>query len=224
LRKAAGKADIEIVALHWLLAKTKGLHLTSPDAEVRRKTSAYLAELARFCADLGGGVLVFGSPQQRNLKNGVTQSQGLQYATEVFGRVLPVLERTGVRLALEPLGPGTTNFMVYASDTMELVRKINSPHCQLLLDCKASVKDTEPIPVLIRKYAEHLIHFHANDANRLGPGMGDLVFDPIFQALRDVDFRGWVSVEVFDTSPGAENIARKSLQYMQAVEARIQKN
>src|SRR5919206_216885 len=64
LRQQAEDVGLTLVGLHWLLAKTAGLHLTSPDAGVRRSTADYLVELARACHDLGGGLMVFGSPQQ----------------------------------------------------------------------------------------------------------------------------------------------------------------
>jgi sugar phosphate isomerase/epimerase len=221
LRKHADEANIQIVGLHWLLAKTEGLHLTSPDKEVRRKTTEYLGELAKFSRDLGGKVMVFGSPKQRNLLPGTSREEAMDYAAEVFRGVLPVLEKTGVLIALEPLGPRETTFMVFAADAVELAERIDSPFCRLLLDCKAMVTETSPIPELIHKYHKWLVHFHANDANLQGPGMGELDFVPIFKALRDVGYRGWVSVEVFDYSPGPERIARQSLAYMRKVEAQL---
>jgi sugar phosphate isomerase/epimerase len=221
LRGWADQAGIQIIGLHWLLAKTRGLHLTSPDRQVRNKTRDYLAELARFCRDLGGEVLVFGSPQQRDLLPGVTRAEAMEYAAEVYRGVVPVLEETGIMLALEPLGPKTTSFMVYAEDTLDVIQRVDSPRCRLILDCKAMVTESLSIPELIRKYAKWLVHFHANDANRQGPGMGELDFAPIFQALRDVRFDGWVSVEVFDYSPGPERLAKESLEYMRQVEAKI---
>ena len=216
LRTQAERAGVQIMGLHWLLAKTEGLHVTTPDAEVRRKTADYLGELARFCADLGGDILVFGSPRQRDIMPGVTRRQAFDNATEVLGKVLPVLEKTGVRLALEPLAPNETNFMTHAAEAMELVRRFDAPQIQLLLDCKAMEGgELLPIPDAIRRYHAALIHFHANDPNLQGPGFGDLDFVPVFQALKDVNYRGWISVEVFDYTPTAERLARESLQYMQ---------
>jgi sugar phosphate isomerase/epimerase len=47
--------------------------------------------------------------------------------------------------------------------------------------------------------------------------MGVTDYRPIFDALLQSRYSGWVSVEVFDDSPGAERIARDSLRYMRDV-------
>src|SRR5207245_10173796 len=70
VRQAAARAGIAISGIHWVLARTEGLHLTHPDAAIREKTSQYLCDLVDFCADLDGKINVFGSPKQRNIPNG----------------------------------------------------------------------------------------------------------------------------------------------------------
>ncbi len=215
VRRLADRAGLEIVGLHWLLAKTEGLHLTSPGAEVRRKTAAYLADLARLCFDLGGRLMVFGSPKQRCLLPGVTREVAMDYAAEVFGQVLPILEETDVTVALEPLGPEETDFLQTAAETAELIERIGSPHVRLHLDCKAMATEQIPIPEIITQNAALLAHIHANDPNRQGPGFGRLDFLPILEALGKIDYRGWVSVEVFDFAPGIERLARDSIAYLQ---------
>lgn len=222
IRQTIEKCGLKTVGLHWLLAKTEGFHLTSPDPAVRARTGDYLRELAQCCADLGGRILVLGSPQQRNVLPEVTRAQAEGYALEVFESILPHLERTETVLALEPLGPQETNFVNTAEEAIQIIRKLASPHIQLHLDCKAMASEAIPIPQLIRDNCQYLAHFHANDPNRLGPGFGELDFVPIFKSLLDAGYQGWVSVEVFDYQPGPERIARESLAYMQRCLAEAQ--
>ena len=216
VRRQAEAAGLEIVGLHWLLAKTEGLYITSPDADTRRRTAEYFGQLARFCADLGGKVMVCGSPQQRNLLPGVSHEEAMEYAADVFRTAVPVLEETGVMIALEPLAPAETDFMQTAADAVRLAEMIGSPQVRLHLDCKAMSSESIEIAELIRRNRSLLIHFHANDPNLRGPGFGQLDFMPIFGALGEIDYRGWVSVEVFDYEPGVERLVRESIEYMRA--------
>ena len=215
VRSQAERAGLEAVGLHWLLAFTEGYYLTSPDAEVRQRTGEYLQELARLCRDLGGHVMVLGSPMQRNLLPGVSHDEALEYAAEVIRSATDVMERCGVTLAVEPLGPEEGDFLRTADLGMQLIKMVGSPRCRLHLDVKAMSSEDKQIPQIIRDCAPQLEHFHANDANRRGPGMGQIDFVPILRTLRDVGYDGWVSVEVFDYEPGVEALARDSIQYLE---------
>lgn len=215
IRRQAEDAGLTVVGLHWLLAFTEGYYLTSPEADVRRRTSEYLGELARLCRDLGGSVLVLGSPKQRNLLPGVTHDQAMEYAADVLRGVVPALEDCGVVLAAEPLGPEEGDFLRTAELGVRLVQMVDSPRCRLHLDVKAMSTEQKPIVDIIRDSAPWIEHFHANDPNRRGPGMGKVDFRPILAALREINYQGWVSVEVFDYAPGVESLARDSIEYMQ---------
>ena len=221
LRKAYEDAGLQVAGLHWILSKTEGFHLTSPDKNVRKATARYLCDLAQFCSDLGGDVMVFGSPQQRKLLEGVSVEQGMTWAAEVLKQSMPTMDKLGITIALEPLGSKETNFLRFAADAVELAEKVDSPHCKMMLDCKAMTAESKSMPDLIREYKDWMFHFHANDPNLRGPGMGDLDFVPIFQALHDIDYKRWISVEVFDYSPGAEALAKESIDYMRKVEAQL---
>ncbi len=214
LRKQAEAAGVQIIGLHWLLAKTEGFHLTSPDAATRKRTGEYLAELSHAAADMGGDVLVLGSPFQRNLPEGMTREQGEANALDTLSYCLPALERDRVYLCLEPLTPAETNFMMCAAEGVALAQKLAHPFVKLHLDVKAMSVETAPTPDVIRANRDWVRHFHANDPNKRGPGFGDTDFKPIFRALKDVNYTGWVSVEVFDYSPDPETIARESIRYM----------
>jgi sugar phosphate isomerase/epimerase len=220
LRRRAESHGIRIIGLHWLLAKTEGLHVTSPDPAVRGRTAEYLVELARCCRDLGGDLLIFGSPAQRRIPRGATHAQAADYAVDTFSRAMLTIADCGVRLCLEPLAPTETDFLTTCSEAVTLIDRINHPSCILHLDVKAMSADEAPAPDLIRRHAARTGHFHANDPNRRGPGFGSTDFVPIFRALKQSGYQGWVSVEVFDYSPDPETIARESLRYMRECEAR----
>jgi sugar phosphate isomerase/epimerase len=159
--------------------------------------------------------MVLGSPLQRNFPaDQMTHDQAAANVTKLLEQLLPSLEKNQVTLALEPLGPAEGNFWNHASQAVQVIGQIDSPWIRLHLDVKAMSSEGQPIDQIIRENAAWLHHFHANDPNLLGPGMGQVPFTPIFKALKQIDYQGWVSVEVFDYLPGPEAIARQSMANM----------
>ena len=221
IRRTIARAGLDCVGLHWLLAKTEGFHVADPDAAVHARTIDYLGDLARLCHDLGGRVLVFGSPKQRSLLPGVSPAQAIDHIHEVFSRLVPVLEATDTVVAIEPLSPVETDVLTTAEETCRLIERIGSPHVRLHLDVKAMASESTPMPEIIVASARHLEHFHANDVNLQGPGFGAVDFAPIFTALDEVRYAGWVSVEVFDYAPGPERLARESIDFMRRIETTL---
>jgi sugar phosphate isomerase/epimerase len=217
LKTIVEDAGLETIGLHWLLAKTAGFYLTTPDTSVRRATGDYLVALAEAASELGGSLLVLGSPEQRDLLPGVSHEQAVGYAVEVFERIMPAVGAAGIDLCLEPLAPSETNFLNTCAQALELIRRVNHPHFKLHMDVKA--QSSEPgatVPDLVRRFAATAGHFHAQDVNLRGPGMGDVDFGPIVKALVEAGYDRWVSVEVFDFSPGAEETARRSIDCLKA--------
>lgn len=215
LRAQAAAAGVEIIGLHWLLAGTQGLHLTSPDEAVRDRTAEYIVALGEATRDFGGSLMVFGSPKQRSLLPGASASQAFDWAAAIFRRVMPALAGWGVTICMEPLSPGETDFINTCADGERLVQAVGHPNFRLHLDVKAMSSEPTPITDLIRRYGPSAGHFHANDSNLRGPGFGDVDFVPIFKALHDSGYQGWVSVEVFDYKPDPVTIAVQSVEYMQ---------
>ena len=123
-------AGLATIGLHWLLAKTEGFYLTSPDPEVRRRTGDYLIALAEATRDLGGSLMDLGSPKQRDLLPGVSHDQALGYALEVFRRVMTAIGALGVDFCLEPLAPSETNFLNTCAQARVLIDQVNHPQFQ----------------------------------------------------------------------------------------------
>ncbi len=213
--KSANDHGLEIVGLHWLLAKTDGYHLTTNNKSVQQRTVEYFRRLIELCADLSGKVMVLGSPLQRNFVPPMTNEEAMHNAATLIAQWTDSLTAHDVILAIEPLGPSEGNFLNRASDGVELIKMIGHPNVRLHLDVKAMSSEPTPVDQIILQQRDYLAHFHANDPNRLGPGMGDFDQRPVFDALKQIDYNGWVSVEVFDFALGYESILSRSFAAMQ---------
>ena len=216
IRERALRNNIAIVGLHWLLVKPEGLYLNHTDAGIRERTAKYFVELVNCCADFGGTIMVVGSPKQRNRLPGVTHAQAWDWTAATFRDAVKRAEDRGVTICFEPLAPAETNFINTVAEAIAFVKPFNSPAFKIIIDVKAMSSEAKPTPQIIREAWPHFAHFHANDKNLKGPGFGDVDFKPIAEALREVGYGGYVSVEVFKFEEGPEIIAARSLEYLRA--------
>ncbi|MBC8003116.1 MAG: sugar phosphate isomerase/epimerase [Opitutaceae bacterium] len=214
IREAAARIGIEITGIHWVLVQAEGMYLNHTDAAVRARTAQYFCDLVDFCADLGGKIIVVGSPKQRNVMDGVSPQQAWDWATESFRPSVRKAEERGITICFEPLSPAETNFVNTAEEGIRFAKQFNSPAMKIILDVKAMCSESKPISQIIRESAGQFAYFHANDRNLKGPGFGDVDFKPIAGALKESGYNGYVSVEVFKFEEGAEVIATKSIEYL----------
>lgn len=214
LAETARRAGLEVIGLHWLLVSPKGLSLTSRDEAIRSETARYLAALVDFCADLGGRMLVLGSPAQRRIPEGDSAETALSRLTACLEPALTRAALHNIVLCLEPLPPPEADLILTLHEAVTVLRRINHPALRTIFDVKSASSEGVPLPDLIHTFAAHFGHVHANDANRRGPGFGETNFVPILAALHEAGFAGAVSVEVFDYSPDPITIARESLSYL----------
>lgn len=216
IRKLAADCGIEIVGLHWLLVSPKGLHITTPDDAVREKSWRYVQSLVHFCADLGGKVMVLGSPMQRNLIEGDTLEEALKRAAEGLHDVARLAGERNVHFLLEPLHPEQTDFLDRVEDALKLARMVDHPQIGYILDTRAMSGMAGGVLETIRKYGQGAGHYHANQPDGLGPGMGDFDFTPVLAALKEVHYLRWISSEPFEYEPDPTTVARTALTTLKA--------
>ena len=214
LRRMVEEAGLQVAGLHWLLVKPAGLHIAHPDESVRRRTIAHLCALVDLCADLEGRIMVLGSPEQRSIPEGMSREDGWRRAAETIAACTEVAATRGVFICLEALPRTLTNLMNTNAEVLRMVKEIGHSHVQMMLDVKSMCAEDIPVGENIKTCRGYFRHVHANDANLRGPGFGEVDFRPIFAALMESGYDGYVSVEVFDVTPDPETVARESLRYM----------
>lgn len=222
IKTIASDHGLDIIGLHWLLVLPKGMentfHINTSDKTRWTQTVEYYKLLITLCGELGGKVMVHGSPGARNWEPGDYYPDVFKRTVDFYQQCMPLAEQCGVTIAFEPLTHAETNFINRAQDGAELIAAVNHPNFKLHLDVKAmcGAEYASPADVL-RQYKDVTVHVHANDPNKRGPGMGDIPFEPIAEALGDIQYPGYVSVEVFDYEPDGETIARESIEYLKKI-------
>lgn len=207
---------LTFVGLHWLMVAPKGLHVTTPDEDLRERSWDHIRRLIDLCADLGdNGVMVFGSPLQRNTTGGSSREEATKRFVDGLTQVAPHAEQQGVRLLVEALPLNQTDVVTSLDEAVRIVEQIGSPAVRTMFDTHNAVDETEPHPALIEKHMPLIHHVHVNETDGGHCGTGDYDFGSILATLKRLDYQGWVSLEAFDFAPGAERIASESLRYLE---------
>jgi len=219
IRRAAEENGIEIVGLHWLLVKPEGLYINHPDELVRIQTQEYIEALIHFCADLGGKILVHGSPHQRTIQEGWNPQVSWEYAKETFKVALKTARKRGVFYCIEPLAPTLTNFINTVEEAILLLKEVRHPNFKMVFDCRSASASEKSLTEALLKAIEsgYLRHVHVNDANGMGPGFGETNFLPILKTLIKNRYQGYISVEVFNFEPDPQTIASRSIKYLKGL-------
>ena len=206
---------VRYVGMHSFLKAPKGLHLTTPDAAVRNRSWEYFGRLIDLAGDLGeGAVMVLGSSRQRQAIEGVTPAQAAEHLAHGLTRLAPHAEKRGVTILMEPLAPHLCNVVNTMEEAIAIADRSGSPAVQSMFDTHNTTAETMPHPDLIRKHFSRIRHVHLNELDGKYPGSGDFAFAPVLRTLRDLRYRGWLSVEVFDFQPDGETVARKAAEYL----------
>ncbi len=216
VRATMTRNGLAFVGLHWLLAAPKGLHATTPDRKLRERTWTFVNRLIELCADLAepgsSPVMIFGSPQQRASRDGVTPEEATRFLVDGLANAAPHAQGHGVQLLLEPLSKNQTDVVTSLQEAVAIVNEIGSPAIQTMFDVHNAVSETVEHPELIRRFHSHIRHVHVNELDGREPGTGNYDFGELLSTLDQVHYSGWVSLEVFDFSRDSREIASRALQ------------
>jgi sugar phosphate isomerase/epimerase len=184
-----------------------------PDPDYRRKRVEHTVASLELAAKLGAATVSTepGGP----LPEGWSREKALTVFREGVLEVAPVAERLGVKLLIEP----EPDLIIERSDEFEeFIQGILSPAVGLNFDLGHFYCVGEDVPGLVRRFGSRIDHVHLEDiaADRkhfhLPPGRGAIEFGPIFEALKEVGYGGWITVELYPFQDDPEGIAREALQ------------
>ena len=219
-RAMAEDSGISITGLHWLMNVPGGISLTSKDSAVQSKTRDHMLGLVELCLDLGGKVLIHGSPAQRPVSDAGSLEAAQEIALAHLEAAGDAAASAGVVYCLEPLAPVLTDFINSVDEALALIGSSQSKGLATMLDTSAAWGgESEPPAAVLDKHLPGgmLRHIHFNESNRRAPGQGEHSFLPIVRALADHGYDGLIGVEPFDYHPDGQTAAALAIGYVKGL-------
>jgi sugar phosphate isomerase/epimerase len=191
------------------------LKCVGPDA-VHEKILQYAKTAFRRAEQSGVKTIVFGSSGARKIPEGFTKADARKQFVSLCKQMAPVAKKHSVVISLEPLNSKECNFINSVSEGGEIVREVDHPNFRLLADIYHMLIEEEGPESLVEN-GKYLYHVHiAEKEGRTAPGFHGEDFTPYFKALKQVGYKGRISVEC-----SWENLQAQAEKTLQTINAQI---
>jgi len=180
------------------------IRLTGPDIKPEEQMTYVIRAFTRL-QRLGTRIVVFGSGGARRFPEGFSKEEAFAQLVD-FGKRIAVEARTrGITVAVEPLGRQESNIINSAREGLALVKAINDPNFQLMIDFYHLASEKED-PQIVIDGKDYLRHLHmANPTGRVFPlKWEEFDYAPFFANLRKIGYKGRISVEASSKDVPAE--------------------
>ncbi|HLE28247.1 MAG TPA: sugar phosphate isomerase/epimerase family protein [Anaerolineales bacterium] len=183
--------------------------LIHPDEAVRKNGMAYLRQAIEATHALGGTNLVgplYAAVGRTWQQTPAARARDLDVLVKNLGELARYAGDYGVILCVEPLNRFETSFINLAEQAIEVVDRVDHPNCQVMLDTFHMNIEEKSLGNAIRAAGKRLRHVHACENDRGAPGSGNVTWNEVAQALKDIKYDGPVVIESFTSK--VKSIAR----------------
>jgi D-psicose/D-tagatose/L-ribulose 3-epimerase len=219
VKRVLADTGVQFVGFHAILFGPLNLHITSSDPALRRRSWDHVRRLIEITAELGGGSLVLGSPQQRKAI-GVSPAEAKGYIREQLSVLGPYAAERNAVILVEALPVKDTNVINTMKEAREMIEQINSPGVRGMFDFHNSADENIPWPELIEANSDLIRHIHLNDVNGSYPGTAGSSFEPAFDKLAEKGYGGWISLEIFHQPDDPDGVLSKTKEFLVRMEKR----
>jgi len=177
------------------------------DPNVRHQYLDGLAESVKVAQRLACPVLI---SQVGDGRSGIPRPAQHQSLIDGLRAAVPILEHSGVTLAIEPLNeridhPGY--YLVHSREAFEIVEQVNSPHIKVTFDIYHQQISEGDIIATIQSHVDKIAHFHAaGNPGRHELNRGELHYPGIFAAIEETSYDGYVGLEYWPLDPPEQGL------------------
>jgi sugar phosphate isomerase/epimerase len=143
----------------------------------------------------GLSIIVLGSSGSRRLPDGYSRDKAIEEFVYIGRKMAEVAKKYKITIAMESLNQSEDNFITTLSFANELANRINHPNFKLTADMYHMLTENEPADVIL-KAGKNIVHCHiAEKEGRAVPGTHQEDFVPYFKALKQIKYKGGISLE-----------------------------
>lgn len=169
------------------------LHLSSPDEGVRRQAVNFIKDFIELGSEFGAHVII--GSMKGGLAEGVQPVQAMDWLRAGLDELGQHAHSRDVLVVLEPLNRYETNFINRLDEGVTLLESLQTDNVKLLADLFHMNIEEESIATALIQTADHIGHVHFVDSNRRPPGCGHIDLAAVAQALRQINYNGYLSAE-----------------------------
>jgi protein FrlC len=192
-----------------------GMNPASPLPEERRYTIEHYKEVIQLAHDLESPLVLWIAGW---LVQGTSQKEGLEYTRAGLRECAEYAKSLGITLVVEPTS-ADSNLIETADDALELQSEVGLDNVKVMFDTYHAIYRNEVSTDYVKKMGSNLAHIHIADSNRQPPGMGTCDYPALINALKEIDYQGYLTMEVgFHTRQAEPDwYARKSIEYLRSI-------
>ncbi|MFQ5921874.1 MAG: ribose 5-phosphate isomerase B [Anaerolineales bacterium] len=172
-----------------------GLCLCSADPHTRRLAVERVKSFVPLAANAGAAVII-GGIRGRLTGSEAQQAKARAAAVEAIRECAAYAVEHRVALLIEAINRYESNFINTTAEGLALVEEISLPSVRLLLDTFHMNIEDPDICEALRIAGDRIGYIHLADSNREAPGRGHVEFPQVFQTLAEIDYTGFVTVEI----------------------------
>jgi D-psicose/D-tagatose/L-ribulose 3-epimerase len=198
MRKGLAETGMECTICSILV---DGLSMISDNAGTRTKTVEQLRENIATAAEIGAKIIAGPLYAPVGYLAGRRRTEDeWKRAVDCWQQLGPWLAQHQVIAAIEPLNRFETFFLNTAEDAARFCDEVGHPNVGILFDTFHANIEEKSIADGYRTVARHLKHVHTCENDRGTPGSGHIEWAQVFQAIREIGYDGWLTIESFGSN------------------------
>ncbi|MCL6443021.1 MAG: sugar phosphate isomerase/epimerase [Alicyclobacillus sp.] len=192
-----------------------GMNPASPLEEERRYTVEHYKDVIRLAHDLECPTVIWIAGW---IVHGTSQREAWNHTLSALKEVAAYGNELGITLVVEPT-PADSNLIETPDDAIELADQSGCENVKVMFDTFHALYRDEVPADNVRRLGSRLAHVHLADNDRLPPGMGECDFKGVIEALREIQYPGYLTMEVgFHTRKvDPDWYARRSIEYLRSL-------